>query len=172
MLVLPHLDAGYNLARWLMRSDQDADDVLQEASIKAFRFIQQCRGDNPKGWFLTIVRNAAFSWLRSNRVPEVIVAVDEDDTPSDLAALAADPHTPETLMLEDEARRGMDDAIRALPAAYREVLILREHEEMSYKEIAEVTGTPIGTVMSRLARARMALAKAVGVAPVPVLAVD
>jgi RNA polymerase sigma-70 factor (ECF subfamily) len=172
MLVMPHLDAGYNLARWLTRSEQDADDVLQEASIKAFRFVEQCRGENPKAWFLAIVRNAAFSWLRNNKLPELITTTDDDGNPLDLTALAADPDTPETIMLEDEARRGMDQAIAALPAVYREVLILREQEEMSYKEIAEVTGMPIGTVMSRLARARAGLAKAVGVALVPALAAD
>ena len=169
---MPHLDSGYNLARWLTRSNGDADDVLQEASIRAFRFIDQCRGDNPKGWFLTIVRNAAFSWLRSNRLAELIVSADENGNPPDLAALAADPDTPESLMLESEARRDMDAAIRALPPAHREVLILREQEEMSYRDIAEITGMPIGTVMSRLARARATLARAVGAAPQRLLASD
>lgn len=172
MLVMPHLDAGYNLARWLMRSDQNVDDVLQEACIKAFRFIEQCRGENPKGWFLTIVRNAAFSWLQTNKLPELIIATDENGNPLDLTALAADPNTPETIMLEGEALRSMEAAIRALPPASREVLILREQEEMSYKEIAEVTGLPIGTVMSRLARARASIARAVGVAPMTSLAAD
>jgi RNA polymerase sigma factor (sigma-70 family) len=168
-LVMPHMDAGYNLARWLTRSDQDADDVLQDACIKAFRFVEQCRGENPRAWFLTIVRNAAFSWLRNNRHPELIVTVGEDGELADLTDIAADPNTPETIILEGEARQSMDEAIRNLPPSHREVLILREQEEMSYKQIAEVTGVPIGTVMSRLARARSSIAKALGLASTPAL---
>lgn len=158
MMVVPHLAAGHKLARWLTRSDIDAEDVLQDATVRAFRFIEQCHGENPRGWFLTIVRNAAFSWLRRNRLPDLIVAVDENGQSMDLAALAADPDTPETIMLEDEARRRRQAAIEALPTAYHQMVILREHQGLSYKDIAKATGTPLGTVMSRLARARAALA--------------
>jgi RNA polymerase sigma-70 factor (ECF subfamily) len=121
---------------------------------------------------LTIVRNAAFSWLRTSKLPELIVTVDENGNPLDLTSLAAAPDTPETIILEEEARCSMDQAIHTLPASYREVLILREQEEMSYKEIAEVTGMPIGTVMSRLARARASLARALGLAPLPTSSAD
>jgi RNA polymerase sigma-70 factor (ECF subfamily) len=158
-LVMPHLDAAYNLARWLTRSDADADDVVQEACLKAFRFVDQCRAENPRGWFLAIVRNAAYSWLRNKRPQELVIQVGADD---ELAELAADPATPESLALDGEAIRRLDEAIGRLPVPFREVVVLREQEELSYKEIAELTGMPIGTVMSRLARGRSLLAKALG----------
>jgi RNA polymerase sigma-70 factor (ECF subfamily) len=158
-LVMPHLDAAYNLARWLTRSEPDAEDVVQEASIKAFRFIDQCRADNPRAWFLAIVRNAAYSWLRNKRPQELVLPVGTDN---ELADLAVDPSTPESVVLDEEATRRLEAAIVKLPVPFREVVILREQEELSYKEIAELTGMPIGTVMSRLARGRALLAKSLG----------
>jgi RNA polymerase sigma factor (sigma-70 family) len=158
-LVMPHLDAAYNLARWLTRSETDAEDVVQEACIKAFRFVDQCRADNPRAWFLAIVRNAAYSWLRNKRPQELVLSVGAE---GELAELAADPATPESLALDGEATRRLDEAIGRLPVPFREVVILREQEELSYKEIAELTGMPIGTVMSRLARGRAMLAKGLG----------
>ena len=156
---MPHLDAGFNLARWLTRSDADAEDVVQEASLKAFRFLDQCRAEDAKGWFLAIVRNAAYSWLRNKRPQELVQSVGPE---GDLAELAADPATPESLLLDGEITRRLEEAIARLPVPFREVVILREQEELSYKEIAALTAVPIGTVMSRLARGRALLAKALG----------
>ena len=158
-LVMPHLDAGYNLARWLTRNDSDAEDVVQEASIKAFRFLDQCRGEEARGWFLTIVRNAAYTWLRNNRPQELVISMGGD---ADLADLAVDPATPESSYIGQQATNRLNDAIEKLPIVFREVVILRELEELSYKEVADLVGIPIGTVMSRLARGRAMLAKSLG----------
>jgi RNA polymerase sigma-70 factor (ECF subfamily) len=159
LLVMPHLDAAYNLARWLTRSDADAEDVVQEACLKAFRFLDQCRAEEAKGWFLAITRNAAYSWLRNKRPRELVLPVGAE---GELAELAADPATPESLILDGEMTRRLEEAIGGLPVPFREVVILREQEELSYKEIADLTGVPIGTVMSRLARGRALLAKSLG----------
>ena len=156
---MPHLDAAFNLARWLIRSDSDAEDVVQEAALKAFRFLDQCRAEDPKGWFLAITRNAAYSWLRNKRPRELVMSIGAE---GELAELAADPATPESLTLDGEATRRLEEAIGGLPVPFREVVILREQEELSYKEIAELTGAPIGTVMSRLARGRTLLARSLG----------
>jgi RNA polymerase sigma-70 factor (ECF subfamily) len=158
-LVMPHLDAAYNLARWLTRNDADAEDVVQEASIKAFRFIDQCRAEDARGWFLTIVRNATYTWLRNKRPQELVISMGGD---GDLAELAVDPSTPESNYSDQQTSRRLNSAIEKLPIVFREVVILREQEELSYKEIAELVGVPMGTVMSRLARGRAMLAKALG----------
>jgi RNA polymerase sigma-70 factor (ECF subfamily) len=150
--VLPHLDAAYNLARFLMRNDQDAEDVVQEASLRAFRFFENFRGENSRAWFLSIVRNTSFTALRRGRSEEANVAFDEElhgtesSTPDGGAAL--------DLVQNRETVRG---AIEQLPAEFREAITLRELEGCSYKEIADVAGVPIGTIMSRLARARRQL---------------
>jgi RNA polymerase sigma-70 factor (ECF subfamily) len=148
-LVLPHMDAAYNLARWLTRNDHDARDVTQEAALRAFRFLDGLRGE-ARPWFLTLVRNACMTWLKTNRPAEL--------APLDSAAEPADPDTPETLAFRALDRRMLNEALAALPAQFREALILRELEDLPYKDIAQVTGVPIGTVMSRLARARRLLA--------------
>lgn len=149
-LVLPHLDAAYNLARWLARNPHDAEDVVQDACIRALKYAGSLHGNDARGWFLTIVRNAFYDWLGRNRPAEL---VHEDD---EVIATRIDPSSPDP---EHEALRraelhALADAIEALPLQYREVLVLRELEEMSYKEIARIADIPIGTVMSRLARAR------------------
>ena len=149
--MLPHLDAAYNLARWITRNDHDAQDVVQEAVLRAYRFFEGLRGE-PKPWLLAIVRNSCLSWLQVNR-------------PADLAAFddrAVEPEAPDEAGPEAQAMRAVDrrmlnDAIAALPAQFREVIVLRELEDLSYKEIARVADVPIGTVMSRLARARRLL---------------
>jgi RNA polymerase sigma-70 factor, ECF subfamily len=152
-LVLPHLDAAYNLARWLARDAHDAEDVVQDACIRALKYVRSVHGNDARAWFLTIVRNAFYDWLRRNR-PAEIVQVDDD-----VMATRIDPSSPDP---EHEALRraelhALADAITALPLQYREVLVLRELEDMSYNEIARVADIPIGTVMSRLARARALL---------------
>lgn len=148
-LVLPHLDAAYNLARWLTRNDADAADVVQEAVLRAFRYFDAFRGDDARGWLLATVRNTTWSWLKRNR-PEALVPVDE------VEALAPELPGADPSAACDDRQLGaaLNEAIAALPAGFREVLLLREVEGMSYKEIAAVVDAPIGTVMSRLARAR------------------
>jgi RNA polymerase sigma-70 factor (ECF subfamily) len=152
-LVLPHLDSAYNLARWLTRDSQDAQDVVQEACVRALKYVASLTGRDAKAWFLTIVRNAFYDWLARNRPGEVVA--DENN----LIESVADDETPgpEQLAVRNAELRLLSDAVSALPAQYREVLILRELEELSYKEIASAVDIPIGTVMSRLARARMLL---------------
>jgi RNA polymerase sigma-70 factor (ECF subfamily) len=145
------MDAAYNLARWLTRNDQDARDVVQDAALRAFRFLDGLRGE-AKPWLLALVRNACFDWLQANR-PAELSGADPASLPE-----AADEHTPETLAFRALDRRMLNEALAALPAHFREVLILRELEDLAYKDIARVTGAPIGTVMSRLARGRRLLA--------------
>jgi len=151
--VLPHLDAAYNLARWLTRNDHDAQDVVQEAALRAYRFFDGLRGE-PRPWLLAIVRNSCMTWMHVNR-PADLAGFDDRE----IENLAADDDTPETLVLRDLDRRMLNEAVAALPAPFREVLVLRELEDLSYKDIARVAEVPIGTVMSRLSRARRLLAE-------------
>jgi RNA polymerase sigma-70 factor (ECF subfamily) len=151
-VVLPHLDAAYNLARWLTRNDEDAQDVVQEAVLRAFRFFDGLRGE-AKPWLLSIVRNACFTWLQANR-PADTVALDEEA----IELLPGNDEGPEVQAARNLDRRMLNEAIAALPAQFREVLILRELEDLSYKDIARIADVPIGTVMSRLSRARALLA--------------
>lgn len=153
LVVVPHLDAAYNLARWLTGNDHDAEDITQEASLRAFRFLEGFRGGNSRSWLLTIVRNTAYTWLKKNR-PQAVVSIAEDEL--------LEIEDPEALKNHSSALHHADrDVLRAaleqLPTEFREVLILREIEGLSYKEISEVADAPIGTVMSRLARARKQL---------------
>jgi len=151
-VVTPHLGAGYNLARWLTRNDQDAEDVVQDACLRAFRGIDGFNGGDSRAWLLAIVRNAAYTWLHRNRNYEATIPF--DDIQQDLAS--ASP-SPEAVVLSRMDREAIASALDELPVEYREVLVLRELEDLSYKEIAHIAGLPIGTVMSRLARARRRL---------------
>jgi RNA polymerase sigma factor (sigma-70 family) len=148
--ILPHLEAAYNLARWLTRRDQDAEDVVQEAYLRAFQFFGSFRGGDGRTWLLTIVRNTCYTWLQKNRLPEQATSFDEEKHSE--AATVDD--SPEALLLWTEDVEALRDALGELPAEFREVVVLRELEELSYKEIARIAGIPVGTVMSRLARGR------------------
>lgn len=156
--VSPHVDAAYNLARWLTGNDHDADDVAQEAMLRAFMYFDGFRGGDARSWVLQIVRNTCFTWLQANRPSEIAATtaeeLEEANAPLVYSGFADDP---ETLALRRTAALKLNSAIAAIPAAFREVVVLREMEGLSYKEIATVVDAPIGTVMSRLARARAEL---------------
>jgi RNA polymerase sigma factor (sigma-70 family) len=147
--VLPHLDAAYNLARWLTRNEQDAEDVVQEAYLRAFRFFAGFRGGNARAWLMKIVRNTCYTWLHVNRPLQDATEFDENLFPPDSRA-----PNPEEVVLQNDSGTLMRKALEKLPPNFREVLILRELEGMSYREIADITGMPAGTVMSSLSRAR------------------
>lgn len=157
-IALPHLDAAYNLARWLLRDPQAADDVVQEAYLRALRYFGSFRGDNPKPWLLGIVRNVCYTWLHENRGAMQVLEFDEDRDGGE-QDLAPDRNTdnPEQLLSRKQDGIALNAAIERLPATFREVLILRELEELSYNDIARIVGIPTGTVMSRLSRARALL---------------
>jgi RNA polymerase sigma-70 factor (ECF subfamily) len=151
-VVLPHLDAAYNLARWLVRNSHDAEDVVQEACLRAVKFFEGYREGNSRAWFLRIVRNTAYSFLEKKRPAEL--AEEFDETVHGPAAESLDA---EAVLVQGVESRMLQEALEGLPVKCREALILRELEELSYKEIAEVMGVPIGTVMSSLARGRAQL---------------
>jgi RNA polymerase sigma factor (sigma-70 family) len=154
--VMPHLDAAYRFARWLSRSAVEADDIVQEAFLRAFRAFDTLRGEEAKAWLFTIVRNCHATAVQQQRRRGEVELTQEHDASPGGEAPAATPD-PERASIEQEQRRVLDQLIAALPGEHREVLLLREMEDMSYREIAAVTQVPIGTVMSRLARARAAL---------------
>jgi len=150
--VMPHLDAAYNLARWLMRNEQDAQDVAQEAYLRAFRFFPGFRGGDARAWLMKIVRNTCYTWLHTNRPLQEAMEFDENLLPPETCAL-----NPEEAVLQNDSNTLVRKAMEKLPPNFREVLILRELEGMSYREIADITGMPAGTVMSSLSRARVRL---------------
>jgi RNA polymerase sigma-70 factor (ECF subfamily) len=159
-VVLPHLDAAYALARWLTRNDTDAADVVQEAYLRAFRYFDTYQGGDAKSWMLKIVRRTCYTWLQRNR-PAEVVSLDTWDQQEDAAVAAEEAWgDAETVLQNRSDLRRLDKLIEHLPAPLREVIVLRELLELGYREIAEVAGVPIGTVMSRLHRARSTLRKA------------
>lgn len=161
--VMPHLDSAYNLARWLTRSDSDAQDVVQEACLRAFKYFDGFDGQYANAWLLKIVRNTCFSWLKKNRPAEESIALEEkaeDVESNDTAIFLSESgfgRSPEAILIESRDTHRLNELIERMPPVYREVIILRELEEMSYRDIADVTSVPIGTVMSRLARGRKLL---------------
>ena len=162
-VVMPHIDDAYRLARWLTGNSTDAEDVVQDASLRAFRAIRGYAGGSARAWLLSIVRNTAYSWLRKNR-PTAVVTVDDLEAVELTQANPADPDlkTPETTLLAQIDADQLRAAIAALPAPFRETLVLRDIEGLDYREIAQTTEVPIGTVMSRLARARRRLTATLG----------
>ncbi len=159
--VLPHLNAAYNLARWLCRNDHDAEDIVQEATLRAFRFFDGFHGEDARAWLLAIVRNTTYTWLQQNRGHESNTSFDEEfhslQEGGSVTLLNQADSNPEAILARDDDRGLVNRALEMLPVEFREVLVLRELEELSYKEISEVAGIPMGTVMSRLARARRLL---------------
>lgn len=153
---MPHLSAGYNLARWLTRSEHDAEDLVQEAYLRAFRSFDSYRGGDPRAWLLSIVRNTCYSWLRQRRghLADAAAAEDPEEVPDDPAA------GPEAQVIRHADGLLVRGALEELPVEFREAVVLRELEGLSYKEIAEVAGVPLGTVMSRISRGRKHLQQA------------
>lgn len=161
-LVLPHLDAAYNLARWLLADRAAAEDAVQEAALRAFRYFDSAREETVRSWFLGIVRNTCFSHLESTRNRQELGGYDEATL--DAAHVAAGHSAPEPgrIVAGRQARAQIDAALRALPPPLREVIVLRELEGLEYAEIARIAAIPVGTVMSRLARARERLRASLG----------
>jgi RNA polymerase sigma-70 factor (ECF subfamily) len=151
-LAMPHLDAAYNLARWLTHNDHDAEDVVHESLLRAMRYIGSFRGGSARPWLLQIVRHTWYSWLKENRPAEKVALDDLDEGWHEIAAPVADE--PPSVAMRKADRQQVNEAIAALPATYREVLVLRELEDLSYNDIARIVDIPVGTVMSRLSRAR------------------
>jgi RNA polymerase sigma-70 factor (ECF subfamily) len=159
-VVLPHLDGAYNLARWLMRNDADAQDAVQDACVRALRFIGGFRGDDGRVWLFKIVRNTCYTHLRGSRMGKFETEFDDEMHTPD-----ADLANPETLLARSRDGEALNRALDELPAEFREIVVMRELEGLSYKEIADVAELPIGTVMSRLARARRRLQQTLLTAP-------
>jgi len=162
-LAMPHMDAAYNLARWLTGNSHDAEDVTQEAFLRAFRFFGSFRGDDPRTWLLTIVRNTYYTQYRKARSRDESTEFDEDlhslDDGGSLPAMGRADGDPLSIVGRADDLRLLDQALQELPEDYREALVLREVEDLSYKEIAATMAVPMGTVMSRLARGREMLMK-------------
>lgn len=147
--VLPHLDAAYNLARWLTRDGHDAEDVVQEAFFRAFKFFDGFRGGDARAWLLRVVRHTCYTWMERQHGRGATTSFDEE-----LHGEASEALNPEKLFWQRADRQLLREAVEALPVPFREVIVLRELEGLSYQEIAAVAGIPVGTVMSRLSRAR------------------
>jgi RNA polymerase sigma factor (sigma-70 family) len=161
-VVMRHLDDAYGLARWLTGNSADAEDVVQEACLRALKGIGGFSGGNARAWVMAIVRNTAFSWLKRNR-PKEMLLTDDIEAAERFAELPPGGGTPEDALIAKANAMQLEAAIAALPPHLRETFVLRDIQDMSYREIAAVTGAPIGTVMSRLARARAALVQSLGV---------
>lgn len=162
--MLPHLDAAYNLARWLTRHDQNAQDVVQEAYLRAYKFFDSFHGDDARPWLLAIVRNTYYTWLKQDHGATVQVSFEEAmDSLDEEGIRSSEPPSdgnPEQLLMQHDDSQLIAQALEKLPMEFREVIILRELEDLSYKEIARIVDIPIGTVMSRLARGRKLLEEA------------
>jgi len=160
-VVMPHMDAAYNLARWLIRHPADTEDVMQEAMLRAYKFLDSCREDTARQWVIRITRNACYDWL-GRRAGLPLAFADLDPLDGDGAAFSTDlfgcsAPSPEDLLAQADQTFLFEELVAALPPLYREIIVLRELEEFSYKEIAEIAHLPVGTVMSRLSRARSLL---------------
>jgi RNA polymerase sigma-70 factor (ECF subfamily) len=148
-LIVPHLAAAYNLARWLTRREQDAEDVVQEAYLRAYQFFGGFHGTDGRAWLLAIVRNTCYTWMQRNRPHAAATSFDEE-----AHGTASEAHDPQAALLTLEDTQLVREALEELPDEFREVIVLRELEGLAYKDIAQIASIPLGTVMSRLARAR------------------
>ncbi len=157
---MAHLDAAYNLARWLTRDEHDAEDVVQEACLRAFRFYASFHGGNARAWLLAIVRNTYYTWLDKNRAQATNVEFTDDIVAAVDYELATAGDSVERLLQQDDTRELVRRGLERLPAEFREVIVLRELEDLSYREIAQIADIPLGTVMSRLSRARKLMLQA------------
>jgi RNA polymerase sigma factor (sigma-70 family) len=155
---MPHLDAAYNLARWMTHNDHDAEDVVQEAYLRAHKYFDGFHGEDGRPWLLAVVRKTCYTWLKQHRARPPAASFDE----AIHSSIPSDARNPEKLLVQKATRQVVRDALEALPVPYREVIVLRELEGFSYKEIAAIVHVPPGTVMSRLARARGRLQKSLG----------
>jgi RNA polymerase sigma factor (sigma-70 family) len=151
-IFLPYLDAAFNLARWIVQHDQDARDVVQDAYVRAFKGFHRFRGENPRAWFLTITRNTAYNWLSRYAAEEELIPYDEAKH-ADIILM----NEPDDALVCEERKERLQKVLERLPLEFREVIVLYELEGLSYKEVAAMLGIPIGTVMSRLSRARQRL---------------
>ena len=157
---MAHLDAAYNLARWLAPDERDAEDVVQEACLRAFRFFDSFHGGNARAWLLAIVRNTYYTWLEKNRSQALNVAFDEETIAAVESAMATSGDSVEQLLQQEDTRRLIHRALDQIPVEFREIIVLRELEDLSYRDIAQIANIPLGTVMSRLSRARKLLLQA------------
>ncbi|AMP04757.1 sigma-70 family RNA polymerase sigma factor [Collimonas pratensis] len=160
-VVMPHLNSAFNLACWLTHNHQDAEDVVQEAYLRAFRFFDGFHGEDGRAWLLTIVRNTFYSWYQERQKLRQETAFDEQlhqAGAGDSVGQMPPDNNPEALLISKDSERQLQQALQALPLEFREVMVMRELEELSYKQIAGIVGIPIGTVMSRLGRGRKLLA--------------
>jgi RNA polymerase sigma-70 factor (ECF subfamily) len=161
-MVLPHLDSAFNLARWLTRSPQDAEDIVQEAYLRAFKFFDNFHGEDGRVWLLSIVRNTFYTWYQQNKTEAQSTQFEEElhsIKPEDTAATQYADNNPEALLIQKDSRRQLHQALELVSVEFREMMVLRELEDLSYKQIAGIVGIPIGTVMSRLGRGRKQLAE-------------
>ena len=162
VMLLPHLNSAFNLARWLTRSHHDAEDVVQEAYLRAFKFFDSFHGEDGRVWLLGIVRNTFYTWYQQNKTQAQNTPFEEElhsiKIEDDAIAQSAG-NNPEALLMQKDSQRQMQQALESLSVEFREVMVMRELEELSYKQIAGIIGTPIGTVMSRLGRGRKQLAE-------------
>lgn len=164
--LLPHLDAAYNLARWLTRDARDAEDVVQEAYLRALKHFDTFKGGDARPWLLKIVRNTYYTSIQRNRITEASTSFEEEE-----GTHTSDAPSPEMLLLKETDKQLVRRALRKLPTEFLEVIVLREFEELSYQQIADVAQIPLGTVMSRLARARKRLAQIISDCPLEATAV-
>jgi RNA polymerase sigma-70 factor (ECF subfamily) len=160
-VVTPHLDDAYRFARWLTGNAADAEDVVQESCLRAMKGLTNFNGHSAKAWLVAIVRNTAFTWMARNR-PKALVLTDDLESAERSCADAPRAESPEADLIAQADAELLQNAIADLPATFREALVMREFNDMSYREIAEATGAPVGTVMSRLARARALLIERIG----------
>lgn len=166
-MVIPHLDSAFNLACWLTPSSQDAEDIVQDAYVRAFKFFDNFQGEDGRAWLLSIVRNAFYTWYKQKETGAQSTEFEEElhsIKAVDAAATQYADNNPEALLIQKVCQRPMQQALEALPVEFREVIVMPELEDLSYKQIAGIVGIPIGTVMSRLGRGRKQLAEILALA--------